>query len=544
MVVFMREQTKQSFIKGATILTVVSLTVRVISTLYKLPLFNILDSPGRGAFQTTYNVFGLILALSTAGIPVALSRLVSSANAKGDTTLVRRYFSVALPAFSIVGVIAMLVMFFFAEDLAELLGGPLAAPGIMVLAPATFFSCIISVYRGYAQGHENMIPTAISQIFEVTCKVVIGIAVALWLVSLNYSSDIVSAGAITGVTVGLGLCIPLLIFYNRKINRSHPSHINTNKAEPPRRLHILKQIVKVSIPITLSASFMAAMGLVDNAIILHRLQSALGYTQIEASAAWGVYALGFSLFTIPQAIAVPISITIIPAIAAALARKQYLQANAIMQTSLKLVNLVAMPAAFILMTLSKPLLIALYDYDLQFASTMLTLLGAASFFVCLQFITSSILQANGHERVALITFPIGAAVRFVVVYVLSGNPNIAVIASPIGTLICFIIISMLNLAFIKVRVKQLTKLRSVFIKPLICSLIMGLVGFAAYTGVRQLGYGTLGTGQVATIFYLFIALIVCALVYIVFVIFTKVITKEDLAHVPKGEKIARLLRVR
>ena len=541
----MREETRQSFIKGATILTAVSLLVRVVSTLYKLPLFNILDAPGRGAFQTTYNVFGLILALSTAGIPVALSRLVSSANAKGNTTLVRRYFSVALPTFSIVGIIAMLVMFFFAEDLAELLGSELAAPGIMVLAPATFFSCIIAVYRGYAQGHENMIPTAISQIFEVICKVAIGIIVAVWLVGMNYSSYIVSAGAISGVTVGLGLCIPLLAFYNRRINRLHhlPCASNSN-VETPRRLHILKQIIRVSIPITLSASFMAAMGLVDNAIILHRLQSALGYTQVEAIAAWGVYALGFSLFTIPQAVAVPISITIIPAIASALVRKQNAQAGAIMQTALKLVCLIAMPAALILMTLSAPLLIALYDYDLQLASTMLTLLGAASFFVCLQFITSSILQANGHERVALITFPIGAAVRFLIVYILSGNPTFGVIASPIGTLICFIVISMLNLAFIKTRVKQLTKLLSVFLKPLICSLAMGLAGLATYTVLRRLGYGTLGTGQFATIFYLAVAVMVCALVYIAFVIFTKVITKEDLAHIPKGEKVAKLLRVR
>jgi len=541
----MSEQRKPNFLKGAAILAVASVIVKIVSASYRIPLFNILGDSGRGTFQVIYSVFGLILALSTAGVPVALSRLVSDANTKGNTPLIRRYFSVALPVFTIVGVVAMLVMFFFSEQLAWLLGNSLAATGLRVLAPAAFFSCIIAVYRGYAQGHEDMIPTAISQVVEVICKLVIGIVVILWLQYMNYSMNIIYAGAVSGVTVGLGVCIPILIIYNRRINRKYhslPEH--TKSADVPSAKAVLRKIIKVSVPISVSASFMAAMGLIDSAIVHHRLQSTLGYTELEASAAWGIQALGISLFTIPPATVLPISVSIIPAIAAAIARKQDTEAGTIMRTSLKLVNLIAMPAAIGLMALAAPILFSLFEYRLQLATTILILLGAASFFVCLQFITSSILQANGHERVSLISFPIGAAARFIIVYILSGIPSVGVVSSSIGTLVCFALIAVLNLAFIKARIRQARNLRTVFTKPLFCALIMGITAFLTYTGIQWLGYGIFGDGRAATTVYLILTILISATVYIALVVLTKVVTKKDLEHVPKGEKLAKLLRVK
>ena len=542
------ELKKPNFLKGAAILAAASIIVKIIGAFYRIPLFNILDAPGRGAFQVTYSVFGLILAISTSGIPAALSRLVSSAKAKGNIALVKRYKSVALPAFLIIGIVSMLVMFFFADALSSLLGNSLATPGIIVLAPAAFFACIIAVYRGYAQGHENMIPTAMSQIVEVTSKLVIGIAVALWFTNMNYRTNIVSAGAITGVTIGLGLCVPLLIWYNRRIDRLLPSAPDNN--EVPDKLRVFARIMKVSIPISLSASFMAAMGLIDSAIVLNRLQSALGYSEVEASSLWGIHALGLSLFTLPPALVVPVSVSIIPAIAAALAKKHDNEAGVIMQSSFKLVNLIAMPAGVGLMILASPILIALYhsqlqvDYTLQLATTILVTLGAASFFVCLQFITTAILQANGYERVALLTFPVGAAIRFIIAYILSGIPAFGILGSSISTLICFVIISILNIVFIKTRIKQMPKFSKVFFKPLLCSAGMALASLLTYIGVSLLGYGFLGTGRLATVLYLAAAILVGIFIYIVLIIAVRVINKEDLTYFPKGDKLAKILRVR
>jgi len=566
----LQEQKKQNFLKSAAILAAASILVKIIGAIYKIPIFNILDDGGRGSFQVTYNVYTLILTISTAGLPAALSRLISSAAATGKMSLVKRYFSVSLPAFVIIGFIAMLAMFLFADSFAGLMNDSLAAPGIRVLAPAVFFVCIISVYRGYAQGFENMIPTAISQVVEVICKAAFGIAAAMILTSRNYAMHLVSAGAILGVTVGLGLCIPLLIWYKRKIAGGlDADHDNTD--DLPSRIRVCGQVFKVSIPITLSASFMAIMTFIDTSVVLGRLQDWLIHTDEVVAAAqelvliealplaqalaetaekfarteFGIYTLGQTVYNLPLALVVPVSVSIIPAIAAAIARnRDDGEAGVIMQSSVKLVNLIAMPAAAGLMILATPILIALYNDSRQLASTILVILGAASFFACLQYITTAILQANGHERAALMTFPVGAAFKIVIGYFLAGNPKYGIIGSPIGTLACFMAISVLNIVFILLRVKEKPKFTGVFIRPLICTAVMAGIAYGVYALAYWLGSGFLGTGRFAVIAFLAVAMIVAMAVYGVLIIATRTITKEDMLLIPKGEKLAAILRIR
>jgi len=547
----LQEPAKPNFLKGAAILAAASIIVKIIGAIYKIPLFNILDDAGTGSYQVTYNVYILILTISTAGIPAALSRLISTAAASGKQRLVKRYFSVALPAFIVIGVTAMLVMYLFADSFAGLMNDSLAAPGIRVLAPAVLFVCIISVYRGYAQGYENMIPTAVSQLAEVICKAAVGFIAAIWLTRMNYASHIVSAGAILGVTVGLGLCIPVLVWYKKRLDRKQLSPAEDSDWIPSKR-GVLWRIMRVSIPITLSSSFMSIMTVIDTSVVLGRLKESLMITQsiseIAAEAAarvqFGIYTKGLTIYNLPPAIIVPVSISIIPAIAAALARKRSSEAGGIMQSSLKLVNLIAMPAAAGIMALATPILIALFNDYRQLTSTILLIQGAASFFVCLQYITTAILQANGHEQIALLTFPIGAVVKIALGYILVAIPGIGIIGSAIGTLACFIVISALNIIFIMVKVKGRPKLIGVFIKPLLCTAAMAGVAFLTYTLVNWLGSGIIGTGRFATIVFLGIAILVAAAVYAVLIIATRTITKEDMMLVPKGEKLAKILHIK
>ena len=540
----MQESKEQKYLKGAAILAAASVFVKLIGAVYKIPIYNILDDGGRGSFQVTYNVYTLILTISTAGVPAAMSRLVSSANAGGSARLVKRYFSSALPAFLVLGLIAMIAMFVFADAFAGLMNDSLAAPGIRVLAPSVFFACIISVYRGYAQGHEQMIPTAASQVVEVICKAAFGIVIAMQLASANYEMHIVSAGAIAGVTVGLALCVPLLIWYKRRMDRKL-KNIDSDPEEVPGHMRVLGRLMKVSIPITISASFMAIMTFIDTSVVLGRLQTGpLMLTEAAARDQFGIYTLALPIYNLPLALVVPVSISIIPAIAAALAMGRGDQARGIMQSSVKLVNLLAMPAAAGLMVLATPILVALYGDSRQLTATILTILGAASFFASLQYITTAILQANGHERVALMTFPVGAALKIVLAYFLAGNPNYGIIGSPIGTLACFVVISLLNFAFIIAMVKERPKYSAVFIKPLLCTAAMAVVAYLVYELLYWLGSGLIGTARYAVIVYLAGAIVAGIAVYVVFIIVTRTITIEDMKLVPKGEKLAKILRVR
>ena len=553
----MLEQKKPNFLKGAAILAATGVFVKIVGAIYQIPILRTMGDEGAGYFHVTYMVYAFILAISTAGIPVALSRLVSAAAARGNIPLVKRYYSVAMPVFIVIGLVAMLVMFFFADGIADLMNTSLAAYGIRVLAPAVFFVCIISVYRGYAQGFQNMIPTAASQLIEVISKAVIGLAVAFYLARLGYQSQYVSAGAIVGVTVGMGLCVPVMIWYKRKIDRkqandeSDESEISDIKSpELISRSSALFKFLKVSFTISLSASFMSIMGVIDTSVVSNRLQSALMLTESEAVAQLGIYRRGISIFNLPPSLVVPLVMSIIPAIAAAIAQKNKKEANEIMQSSIKLTNLFAMPACAGIMVLAGPILSALY-YDpsrspqaVAAMTTILFILGAASYFVCLQHVTIATLQANGYERVALMTFPVGAFIRIALSWILVGNPAFGIIGSPIATLVCFMIIVILNTLFIKLKVKARFKPVSVFIKPLMCALLMAAVAYFTYTGANRLATDIFGSGQRIVILSLAAAVLIGVIVYVALVIFTKTITKEDLSYVPKGEKIAKLLRVK
>jgi stage V sporulation protein B len=448
------------------------------------------------------------------------------------------------------------------------MNNPHAASGIRVLAPAVFFVCIISVYRGYAQGFGNMMPTAASQIVEVVCKAVFGIVAAMWLINRGYSSYTVSAGAIMGVSIGLALCIPLLVWYKRNIDRGITS--DESSEDLPGRFRVLGRLMKVSIPITLSASFMSLMVVIDNSIVLGRLQTWLVNTEevaaaavtlaaersmemtealaeaseVASSALFGIFTRGLTVYNLPPALIVPVAVSIVPAIAAELAKHRKSEAGDLMRSSIKLTNLLAMPACAGIVVLSGPILIALFNDSREMTSNILALLGAASFFVCLQHITMAILQAGGHERIAMLTFPVGGVLKIVLSVILVGNPNIGIIGSPIGTLVCFAIISLLNLYFIRTKLKESPKIISVYLKPLICSAVMATISFVVYELLYRLGSGVIGSGRIAVCLYLSIAIFVGVLVYALLIIVTRTITKEDMTYVPKGEKLARVLKIK
>jgi len=279
--------------------------------------------------------------------------------------------------------------------------------------------------------------------------------------------------------------------------------------------------------------------------VLGRLQSSLGMLEAEARGLFGMYSRALSIYNLTPSLVVPVSVSIIPAIAAAIARKNAREAKEITQSSVKIVNLIAMPAAVGLMVLATPVLMALYNDSRELSSQIMVILGAASYFVCLQYVTTAILQANGYERVALFTFPVGAGIKIALAWFLAGHSGFGILASPIGTLVCFIIISILNIIIIKIKVKDSKpEFLKVFAGSILCSLIMAGVIFAINVFITQFLSGKLGGGRPEAIIFLSATIFIGIIIYGVFVIVTRTITKDDMKLMPKGEKLAKILKVR
>ena len=539
-----REQ-KSTFFGGAAILAVGIAIVKLIGALYKIPLGNILDDEGFGHFNNAYVIYNLLLMVSTAGLPVALSKSISEASTLGRRNQVHRIFNVALVTFFVLGTISFAVMFALAQPLADLQGDGAAVQAVRAIAPACFFVCVLSTFRGYAQGHANMVPTAVSQIIEALGKLVIGLALAWVLVRAGASSADAAAGAIFGVTCGAGICLIYLIVEHIHRRRSEPGR-PTDVPEPPGT--ILKRLLVIAVPITLCASVTPITSWLDTAQVQNILRDVMNAQPAQwyeaqklldpdvvdpVVAAYGAYQKAITIYNLPSSFMVAITASVIPAISACRARRDYQGAGRIAESSMRMGMLLALPAGVGLAVLSSPIMYLLYaDSDHAIADPSMMILGIASIFVCVMLVCNSVLQASGFVNLPIFIMIAGCAAKLIVNNFMVRQ--MGAVGAAVGTLVCYVIVAVLELLLIKRVIPAPPRYTQVFAKPMVAAGVMGMAVWAAYRLVSRLFGNTLST---------LIAIAAGVAVYAVLVVVLKAISREDLALMPKGDKIAKLLRL-
>ena len=534
----MAETKKQSFFGGAAVLAVGVVVVKVVGALYKIPLYNLLGEKGTADFSNAYNIYAALLTISTAGLPVALSKMVSEANTLGREHQSRRILLVSAATFLTLGVLSFALMW-FGNDLvaARWLHNPRAAAGIRTLAPAVVCVGGLSAFRGYAQGCFRMTPTAVSQIIEAVCKLVVGLALASYLLNLGRDVSVASAGAIAGVTVGTVLALAYMIAdYLR-----HRVKITSNDI-PEESGVILRRLISLAVPITLSSSMVAIFTVIDTSLLQMRLQTALGYSLDEMRRAYGTYSSGMNLYNLPSSMMTALTISVLPTVSASLARKDRVHTARIIGSSLRTTALLAFPMGLGLWALAEPIMGLLYPrYDSVLGGQLLAVLGLASLFVCVMLISNSVLQAHGRVRAPILTMFIGGVIKVALNYILAGVPSVNIHAAPIGTLCCFAVVAVLNLILVYRTVEDKPNYVALFAKPLGASLVMAFCArFCCALLSRVLPVG----GTMGRLVSVGAAIALAVVVYAVLVVLLRIITKDDLTLLPKGEKIGRLLHIK
>ena len=568
---------KNSFFGGAAILTAGIVIVKLIGALYKIPLGNILSSAGFNDFTQAYNIYSLLIVISTGGLPVALSKMVSEANAQGRINQVNQIYRLSLVIFCVLGTLSFLVMAVFPRQLAELMNNSKTYWSILALAPAVFFICPLSALRGYFQGHSLMTPTAVSQIIEALCKLAIGLPLAYFIMKpvregfLNASQaaevESQAAGAaILGVSVG----VLLGMLYMYWCFRGHQRGQKKSLDEPGSSREILGTLVRLAIPITIGSSIISITTLIDNAILMDRLQKALHMTEDAANTLCGIYNKTMTLYNLPSSFMVPLTASVIPAVSAARALHNYRQGALISETTLRTTALLALPAGMGLFVLGEPIIRLLYPAteDIALAGWMLSVLGISSIAVCFMLVSNSIMQAHKLVTLPMITTLIGCIFKLILGYVLTGRPEIGIKGGAISTLVCFGLIAVLDLVIIKLTLPRSLSYFRVFAKPAAATAVMGLTAWAIYglssralvaldllhklgedgayisgpfVKLAEDGSAALsGLGNAAAVLA---AIGIAAVIYFALILLTKAISREDLSLMPKGDKIARLLHI-
>lgn len=541
---------KQNFMHGAAILTVGVVIMKILGAIYKIPLGSILGDYGYGIFIATYTVYNIFFTLSTAGMPVALSRLIAEADANGRVKQEEKTFKVALGTFAVIGLVFSAIMFFGNEFLAEhYLYKPEAALSVRAMSPAILLVCLVSAFRGYCQGNGNMIPTTVDEVLEVLFKVISGLIIAGVLVRLGKGLPEASAGAILGVSIGSVVSLCYMVIY-RKRNYSQLSSAYSAGVHDPKDIpeddetvdstaDIIKSILKIGIPISLGASIMAILTSLDPGICQSRLEAA-GFSEYYSGVLYGIYAKVQTLFNLPAAFMTPLTISIVPAVAAAIARGNRDEASKNSEDAMRIASVISMPMGVGLAVLAFPIVNVLYPNSNEAGPGLLCIMGIASFFVCIVLMENAILQASGKERLPMYAMVSGSIVKIIINYIIIANPDINIYGAPIGTLVGYLWMGVMDYIFIRRSLHMSPSLKNVMGKPLLCSLIMGLVAFGGYQIMGEIA----GTGtKITMLMSMCVAVVLAVAAYLAAIIVSRTVTNDDMKLIPGGEKVGKLLHM-
>lgn len=528
--------TKKNFLGGAIVLTAALFVVKIIGFIYKIPLFNMIDGDGYGYYNDAYQVYSFMFVISTAGIPVAIAKLISESNAMGRIHEPKKILSLALKCFSVVGLVGMLVLIFCARIFAQMIvKTPESAISIIAIAPAVFFVSLGSAFKGYFQGYKDMKPTAVYQILEAAAKLLGLVAVAV-LLAKGYANrpDVLSCGAILGVTFG-SFVSTVFMFLRFYFGKDPIDTTVTNPIASRNNKTLFRAMVKIAVPVTLSSSVMSITSLLDMVFVKNAL-IASGLTAEKANFIYGSYSgCCYSLFNLPPTITQTIGISVLPFISGLFSTGQKKEAYKNMDSSLRIVSLVAAPCAVGMAFFAYPILALIYSkpHAVAVATPAFHILALGIYLVATVYPTNLFLQATGKEKVPLISMLVGAVLKIVINITLVSMPSVRINGAPFGTLACYGSILIINLVILRKSLKYKPDCISVFIKPIAASVIS--VG-ASYLLYRFVMYGNFSNFLCAAV-----GIGLSAVLYVAVILIMKAISRDDVLLLPKGEKLADIL---
>ncbi len=501
-------------------LTLSALAVKVIGLIYKIPMLGLLGSEGMGYFNCAYEIYALLCVISTSGLPVAMSVLISSSRAHGRG-MTERIFKRAMRLFLILGILGTLVMLCFSYPFAEFLKSDRSFYAILAIAPSLIFVCIASAYRGYFQGLGKMLPTAVSQVIEAAGKLMIGLAAAWAALGAGCSAEIVAAFAVLGLVAGSAISA-LYLFFSKRISSIHMPKIISDSDDG-----ITLKLLKTAVPITLSSAVISLTKLIDMTMILRRLQS-IGLSSEAAFAAYGNYTtLALPLFALAPALIGSISLPLVPRLSRAIAENDTDAQMSAVNDALRLTVIVSMPISIGLALYSNQILSMIFPNEsiaVESTAPLLTILSLSVVLSCSVTVGNAILQAYGRPSVPMISMAVGAAVKIVLAYLLIGNERVNIAGAPISTFFCDLMINAVNFYYISRCLPGEIGIKKSLIAPFSASATAVILSRLAYGAVQV----KFGDGRIFTL----AAIALAGILYIPLSVLFGALDKNDIEKIP------------
>jgi len=548
-----------NFLIQGSILAFASIIVRIIGFIYRIPMTRIIGNEGMGFYESAFQIYNIALILSSYSLPIAVSKLVAARNVNKEHRNSYRVFLCSMIFAVSVGLIASLIVFFGADYFPAIINNdpdPKAGLALKVLAPTIFVFSIMGVFRGFFQGKNTMIPTAVSQIIEQIINAIVSVIACYWLIK-NYSASASVAaygaaggtlGTLLGALSGLLFLVFVFLIYKPVLNKQL-RHDKTGHRESYG--DIFKVIILTISPIILSQTVYHISGVLDQSLFGHIMATKeisafdstfLGNTVVgqlyspeNRRVLYGVYSSKYRVLTnLPVSIASAIGAATITSIAAAKGMGDDGLIRSKVHVAIKFNMLIAIPSAVGMAVLASPILKLLFNDGSDMAANLIKLGSISIIFYSFSTVTTSMLQGINKLKIPVINAAISLLIHILLVFLLLKFTPFSTYALVIGNVVFAMVNSFLNWYSLSKYVDYKQEMMKSFVIPLISSGLMGLAAFLTYKGL----YIITERNAISVI----IAIFISVLVYFGFMIYLKGIDEAELKGLPRGSKVVKLLK--
>ena len=501
------------FISGTLILTLSGFVVKAIGSINWIILSRILGGEGIGIYQMAFPIYLLALDISSAGLPIAISIITAEKVAKEDYFGAQRIFHVSLSMLCTTAFVLSVLMFFGPSFLIDehIIRESRAYYSLIALAPAIFFTTIIAGYRGYLQGWQQMTPTALSQIVEQLVRVVVMLGFAALL--LPYGLDYAAGGASLGAAAWL-----VLVYYYYKLKRSLP--VDGPVFEQEKIKDILKRLVVLAIPISLSSIMLPVVSNLDLLIVPRRLEVA-GYATHQATALFD-YLTGMSvpLINLATILTAAMAMSLVPAISHSFTLKEYGEIRERTSTSMRIAFLVTIPFSVILYVMAEP--IVTFIYNAPAAADATRAVAIAICFLGLHQISTAILQGLKKPKIPVINMALACTVKVLCNWFLVAIPAFGITGAAYATVADIGVAAVLNMCFIYREIGYVTEVK-VILKNIVSAAVMGVAMYFMYPYLFS---------HIGLFLALFLSCVIGSVIYIGGMALSGGVTRQDAAKMP------------
>ena len=584
----------QTFLKGAAVLTMSMVIVKVFGLVDKVVLtsiFGMLGSEyasfGLGLYSNAYEIFVVIFTVATGGLPIAISRLVSESTAQKRYNDVKQIHKVSVPFFIIVGIVSLLILTFSSFIYVNIIQSPYSIYGMLALAPTVLFGCLVAIYRGYFEGQRNMFPTAISEIIEACVKLFIGALIAYMVAKFGVQSyeatqtffgltfnshmeayqTIVAfsvAGAIMGITLG-SFASFLFVFLRYKIcGDGIPKEYYESSIDARSKKETFKMIYKTAIPIAMGSLIMSIGSLIDQIIVQRVLlsmvennpdvlyaqyksyfnkESFFGDVKVVHTSLWGCYSSALTFMQLVTAVTQVFGSSAMPNVTSAWTKGNKGELKTSIETVLRMTMLFTLPLSLGLCVLSHPIMELVFTNKLivDVGGNILTLMGITTIFTAASTPICSMLQGVGRVDLPAKLYTAGMIIKIATTWMFVSIPEVNIQGATAGSLVAYAMILIAGMYLLSKNSKVVPNFFSTVVKPLIASIGSSITAFLVYNPIISVLHFGEGGRKYEVLTAVAVSVVSAVIVYLLLLLILRAFTATEIKFLPKGEKIAKRL---